>query len=79
MINKDDARYNCVYCGEHLPTCFVVKNELWESVAKHHRKQIICWFCFEKLFGRKLELEDLKQYAKCNDTFVELFNRMKRK
>lgn len=53
--------YNCPGCGDEHPGLYSVKDELWlHHVHKEWRRSHLCLACFEKLLGREIQLDDLK-------------------
>lgn len=55
---KDKDR-KCLDCYEDYPTMFILKDHIWNSVAK--RKDVLCFDCTQKRLNRNIVLEDLKE------------------
>lgn len=47
----------CIDCKQEEPTLFMVKNDLWISVAE--KRDILCIDCFEHRLGRPILPDDL--------------------
>ena len=69
-------KYDCCLCGQDPGTTFMVNDELWKQVAKEHTKEIICWDCFERLLGRHIKSDDLKEGVPCNKILIRLLYKL---
>ena len=58
--------WRCVVCGRDGGLMYMLRDALWESVAKENKNKVICWGCFERLLGRRLTANDLKPSPPCN-------------
>lgn len=54
-------QWSCPRCGDEHPGLYSVKNELWlQYVHKEWINSHLCLTCLEKLIGREIQLDDLK-------------------
>jgi hypothetical protein len=55
----------CNDCGETQPKLFMLKHELWLSIAK--KQELLCLTCAEHRLGRKLTMDDFLPSSMCTD------------
>ncbi len=58
MRKAEKVSWLCNICGDHVPFVFMLRDELWLSIAR--KNELLCIPCTEFRLGRKLVMNDFK-------------------
>lgn len=75
---QNREKWSCCLCHTYTGTVFMLRNELWKSVAKNNANRVICWDCCEKLLGRSISSADLRSDVPCNQVYIKLLKKLEK-